>query len=383
MNISYDLSYLIIASIAIVAIIACCIIWYWLRTTIRRERRDAPGHHLSRHRHNPVMSPRAHQEWEQHGTFNPAAVEDAEGHVHLLYRAIGSDGLSTIGHASSADGVTFDHRSSFPVYRPHIDERLVSDPRPDNLKQYNPGLYSSGGGWGGHEDPRAVKIGDRIYMTYTAFQGWSSVRIAITSIAEEDLRKGRWNWRKPRFLSPPGYVNKNWVLFPEKINGKYAILHGITPKIMIDYIDDIEHFRGHIHSKRPEGVQPGRADFWDNRIRGAGAPPIKTDVGWLLLYHAIDEKEWSRYKLGAMILDPRDPSRVLYRSPQPILMPDMPYENDGKPGIIYASGALVRNGDLVIYYGGGDRHTCVARTPLESLLRWLTTYGEQPTTVSA
>jgi predicted GH43/DUF377 family glycosyl hydrolase len=201
------------------------------------------------------------------------------------------------------------------------------------------------------------------------------VRIALTSIALKDLKKERWNWKKPRLISPPGQVHKNWVLFPEKIKGKYAILHGIAPRILIDYVDDIEHFDGHIQSERPQGPQPGRDQFWDNTLRGAGPPPIKTPIGWLLLYHAIDKKDWSKYKLGAMILDTNDPSVILYRSPEPILSPDMCYENDGKPGIVYASGALIRDGRLVIYYGGGDRHTCIAETPLNDLLTWMTTYG--------
>lgn len=320
------------------------------------------------------MSPRSHQEWEANGTFNPAAVEDDEGRVHLLYRAIGADGLSTIGHASSADGAQFDRRSSFPVYRPHIEERLTKDQRPGYPTEYNPTLYYSGGGWGGHEDPRAVRIGERVYMTYTAFQGWESVRIAVTSIALKDLKNERWNWKKPKMISPPGEVHKNWVLFPEKINGKYAILHAVSPKILIDYVDNIDdpHPQVHIKSRPPKG---GRPEHWDNWMRGAGAPPLRTDLGWLLLYHAMDKKDPNKYKLGAMILDINEPTRVLYRSPEPILSPEACYENDGKPGVVYASGALIRDGQLHVYYGGGDKHTCVAKTPIKELLDWLKTYG--------
>lgn len=320
------------------------------------------------------MSPRMHQEWETHGTLNPAAVADDEGRVHLLYRAIGDDGLSHIGHASSADGVTFDRRSSFPVYQPSVDHTRSEQPL-SGPQEYNPGIYTSGGGWGGHEDPRAVTIDGRVYMTYTAFQGWESVRIALTSIAMDDLKRGRWNWKKPRLISPPNEVHKNWVLFPEKICGKYAILHTISPRILVDYVDNLDDPYPHtqIRSKAPRG---GREGYWDNWMRGAGAPPIKTDIGWLLLYHAMDRDDPNKYKLGAMILDRDDPTKILYRSPQPLLSPDMFYENDGKPGVVYASGAIVRDGQLMIYYGGGDKHICMAETHLESLLGWLMRYGK-------
>ena len=368
----------IVAALFTIAVfmIGCVAIYVLLTYWRRSSRSSGKTHDVRRHHANPVLSPRAHQEWETHGTLNPAAVEDDEGCVHLLYRAIGDNGLSTIGHASARDGLYFGRRSSFPIYRPGTEETIAEKNASNLVKEYNPALYYSGGGWGGHEDPRTVRIGGRVYMTYTAFQGWESVRIALTSIALEDLKKERWNWKKPRLISPPGEVHKNWVLFPEKINGKYAILHGIAPRVLIDYIDDLDHFRGQIESERPQGPQPGRKGFWDNTLRGAGPPPIKTDIGWLLLYHAIDKKDCNKYKLGAMILDLKNPTKILYRSPEPILAPDMHYENDGKPGVVYASGALIRDEELFVYYGGGDKHVCVAQTSLQPLLDWLVEYGK-------
>ena len=204
-------------------------------------------------------------------------------------------------------------------------------------------------------------------MTYTAFDGWGSVRIALTSITAEDFEDRNWVWEKPVLISPPGEVHKNWVLFPEKIGGRFAILHSVSPKILIDYVDDIEELGGResIKSRAPSG---GRPDFWDNKVRGAGPPPIKTPLGWLLLYHAIDLREPSKYKFGGMILDAEEPTRIIYRSPEPILTPYMPYENEGKPGVVYASGAIVKNKILYVYYGGGDKYTCAAAAPLEKVL---------------
>jgi predicted GH43/DUF377 family glycosyl hydrolase len=77
-----------------------------------------------------------------------------------------------------------------------------------------------------------------------------------------------------------------------------------------------------------------------------------------------------------MLLDLHDPTKILYRSPSPILSPDMPYENDGKPGVVYATGMVIKDGILHIYYGGGDKHVCQSETPLKPLLDWLVEYGK-------
>jgi len=217
-------------------------------------------------------------------------------------------------------------------------------------------------------------IDGRVYMSYTAFEGWNSVRIAITSIKLDDLKKGRWNWKRPKLISPEGQTAKNWLIFPEKINGKFAILHAIAPKVLVDYVDSLDGMdENTINSRPPKG---GRKDYWDNWVRGAGPPPIRTDLGWLLLYHAMDKDDPNRYKLGAMVLDVNDPTKVLYRSPQPILEPDQHYENDGKPGVVYASGAVLLGKNLMVYYGGGDKHVCIAETRLDGLLDWLVKYGK-------
>ncbi len=335
-------------------------------------------HPLIRSQSNPIVQPTSYNEWEKEGTFNPAIFEDDERNIHMLYRAVGSDGVSRIGYASSTDGVHFDDRYLYPIYEPTpvVD---YQEPRLNpEYKVYSHALYPSGGSWGGYEDPRTVVIEDRVYLTYVAFGGWGSIRMALTSISLEDFKNRHWNWKKPVCLSPPNELNKNWLIFPEKINGKFAVLHGISPEVLIDYVDDFDQFHGKnakfIQSKKPSG---GRPEFWDNRMRGAATPPIKTDAGWLVLYHAMDEKEDpNKYKIGAMILDLTNPTKIIYRSPEPILSPDMHYENDGKPGVVYASGAVIRDGNLYVYYGGGDRYVCVARTKVDSLIKWLAEHGK-------
>ena len=109
--------------------------------------------------------------------------------------------------------------------------------------------------------------------------------------------------------------------------------------------------------------------FWDSRKVGAGAPPIKTDKGWLLIYHAIGEEDPGRYKMGAMLLDIADPTKVLARSFRPILEPEEHYENEGyKYGVAYPCGAVVVDNNLLVYYGGADTVTCVAKAELSSFL---------------
>jgi len=328
---------------------------------------------LERHDSNPIIAPREGNYWEMKATFNPGAVY-ADHRVHLLYRAIGGDDISVLGYAASDDGVLFVDRSDEPAYRPCATKSTTPK---EEQKILSP-AYFSGGGWnGGCEDPRLTLIDNTIYLTYTAFEG--SRRIALSSIALEDLLNKRWKWKKPAMISPPGQINKNWVIFPEKINGKFAILHGITPDILIEYVDSLD-FDGatFIESARPSNERVElRKGVWDSRVRGVGPSPMKTKDGWLVLYHAVDERnDPGRYKLGAMILDSNDPTKVLYRSRSPILEPDFDYENNGfKSGIIYSCGAIIKDGELYVYYGGADSVTCVAMANLEKFLHELKTYG--------
>ena len=336
--------------------------------------RNATG--LHRFARNPILSPTFY-EWESHAVFNPAAFTDGE-RVHLLYRAMGPDGISRLGYASSADGIHFDERLSYPVFTPIKGMGIPTKPAADGRRGYDPEINVSGGGWAGCEDPRAVVIDDNVYMSYVAFDGWSFVRQALTSIPLEQVQKHHWKWRKPVLISKPGELQKNWVLFPEKIGGRYAILHGVSPKIHVEYIDSLEELDGkkYIESLPQAGGRgyhdPGRAHHWDNGMRGAGAPPLKTELGWLLLYHAIDQADPGRYKIGAMLLDLHDPTRVLYRTNEPILAPDEWYENDGKPGVVYTCGAVIAGPNLIVYYGGGDKRIAAARANVEHFLNALT-----------
>lgn len=325
-------------------------------------------HSLQRHHKNPLLSPKPYKDWQAGGTFNPATFKDEDGRVHVIYRAVGGDGVSRLGYASSEDGVHFDDHEHYPVFS------IGYTPETTTPKRYDRILYPSGGSFGGCEDPRMVIINERIYVTFSAFGNWGSIRVGVISIHKEDFLNKRWNWSEPLLISPPKAVHKNWVLFPEKINERFAILHSISPRVQIDFVERLEDLAYGVHVVSSEFSQSKekREDVWEDFVRGAGPPPIKTDKGWLLLYHAIDKYESHKYKLGALLLDLDDPKKVIARARKPILEPDMWYENDWKPGVIYACGAVVKNDTLHVYYGGGDKHICVAQTSLSSLLTSMT-----------
>jgi predicted GH43/DUF377 family glycosyl hydrolase len=323
---------------------------------------------LSRLPENPILGPVATSWWESQAVFNPAAVYE-DGRVHLLYRALGNDGVSRIGYASSKDGVHFDERLPYPVFTPSRDFSTAHAGRVYPALSYDTHSYASGGGWGGSEDPRLVKLDGHMYMTFTAFDGWGFLRMAMSSISAKDFIEKKWKWQAPVLLSPPNEINKNWLIFPEKINGQYAILHSVTPKIKIEYVDSLDVFDGHTRFINGSTRSGGRKGHWDSIVRGAGAPPLKTAHGWLLLYHGFDERHPEvGYKVGAMLLDLKKPEKVLYRSSAPILESKEWYENDWKPGVTYASGAVIVDKDLLVYYGGGDKHIAVAKSNLEEFL---------------
>lgn len=321
---------------------------------------------------NPIIDPKPYA-WESQAVFNPAAVY-ADGRFHLFYRALGNDGISRIGYASSKDGINFDQRLSYPIYFLENAEEMKKHWPFTSPAHYDIALYASGGGWGGCEDPRTVLMNGHVYMTFNVFNGWDSMRVAVTSIKEENLLNKKWLWNNFSYLSKLGDRQKNWVLFPEKFNGKFAIFHnldkGDPTRVAIAFVSRLDTSETPSRKDAPDPqTLPNHIVAWHKRTRSAAAPPIKTKDGWLLLYHAMDKDNTDRYKVGALLLDLKNPEKILYRAQHPILEPEEWYENDWKPGIIYASGAIVKNGKLFVYYGGGDKHIGVASIMLSDLIK--------------
>jgi len=304
---------------------------------------------------NPIIGPNPDNYWEAYQTFNPGAIILAE-RIHIVYRALGVDWISRFGYASSSNGITIDERLSYPVYQSSVDGNALS---------------ISGGGFGGCEDPRLVAIDDVVYMTYNIFDS-RGLRVGLTSIHVKDFLGKRWRWSEERIISNPGKINKNFVLFPEKVDGRYAILHSISPRIQIAYLDDLR-FDSYIESYYEACSYPGG---WELVVKGAGGPPIKTGEGWLLFYHGLDRNEPWKYKIGLMLLDLDRPEKIIYRAGSPVIEADQWYEYKGfKPGITYTCGAVLKNRELLVYYGAADKYVCMAEAPLDLVLGTLKRYS--------
>ncbi len=338
------------------------------------DKQTLPHVILKKLKHNPIIRPLIENFWESKATFNPAAFYDREK-VHIIYRAIGNDDISTLGYATSLDGVHIDWRSPQPVYTPTQPFEGTGIKMGIRESSFSP-FASGGGGYGGIEDPRITKIDETIYMTYVAYDGINPPRVALTSISEGDFHSQNWNWKDAVLISPPGLVDKNACILPEKIGGKYVIFHRIFPDILVDFVDNLE-FDGTKFLKGEYKIEP-REDYWDSRKIGIGATPIKTDDGWLLIYHAVGDKDPGRYKIGAMILDHNNPTKVLYRTKMPVIEPDEHYENEGyKSGVVYPCGAVKLKDDLIVYYGGADTVVCAATENFDYFVKKLKEHKEE------
>jgi predicted GH43/DUF377 family glycosyl hydrolase len=294
---------------------------------------------MERYVGNPILRPIEEHAWESREVFNPAAVY-LNGKVHLLYRAIGNDSISRIGYAASKDGVHIDERLPNPVYEPKV--ACEKD---------------------GCEDPRLTEIDDELIMTYTALREYSHLQvfqIAITTIKKEDFLAKKWRWTC-RKLPFPGIRNKDAVIFPEKIGGRYVMLHRIEPDLCIAFSDDLTHWCD------IKSVMTPRAHGWDNWKLGVGGTPIKMENYWMVIYHGVSVERL--YSLGIILLDADNPERVLYRSRKAILAPKRDYERFGKvPNVVFSCGNVVIGDELYLYYGAADSVICVAKMNMEKLL---------------
>ena len=235
----------------------------------------------------------------------------------------------------------------------------------------------------GCEDPRVTRLeidGEVLYLiTYTAlsapaFSGAGN-RVALAST--EDLR----TFHKHGVVIPD-LEDKDAVIFPELVGGRIAMLHRVAPNIQIVYFDSLEQlinpdaeFWSECRASLKESTVMRPKYKWEVKKIGAGPPPIRTDAGWLLIYHGVDANHV--YRAGAALLDLEDPARVIARSPHPILEPEEEYERVGDvPNVVFPEGAVVRDGTLYVYYGGADRCCCLATAALDDLLGYLLAFRE-------
>lgn len=291
---------------------------------------------LQRAKENPILTP-TKEPWENFLVFNPAAFY-FQGKIALLYRAMGKqDMISRLGLAISDDGINF-LRHNHPVY--------YGSGRPHELL--------------GVEDPRVVKIDDTYYIVYTA----------VSEDLESEVNP---NWKEQIVKKP--YINvtttknfsdfldydimikdvpgKNASLFPQKVNGEFWLLFRSG--------SDATYFANSPHlTYWPERfpVFDKRPGYWDSHRVGIGSQPIKTEKGWLIFYHGVDET--NTYRLGIIFLDLADPRKVLYRSPKAILEPEKDYEKVGFiSNVVFTCGAIEKDNSYFIYYGACDEVICL------------------------
>jgi predicted GH43/DUF377 family glycosyl hydrolase len=223
----------------------------------------------------------------------------------------------------------------------------------------NPPLFGQGDAESfGIEDCRVIQIGKTYYLTYTAVSE-SGYGVGMMSTSD-------WlNFHRHGMIFP--CPNKDCAIFPEKINGQYWCLHrprGVDlggSYIWTSVSNDIEYWGRHACIAK---TRPG---MWDSERIGAGASPVKTQRGWLEIYHGADKN--NRYCLGALLLDLDDHSKVIARSEEPIMEPVMDYEKKGFFGnVIFTNGHIVNGDNITIYYGASDEVICKAEFSINNIL---------------
>ncbi len=301
---------------------------------------------LIRHPANPVLKPEPGNDWEALNVFNPSVIIH-NGLWHMHYRAQGVDYVSRIGYAVSTDGIHW-NRLREPVLSPQGDMEAR-----------------------GVEDPRVTELDGRFYMAYTAYgrggphpgKGVMPTNITPMYAVSDNLI----HWER---IGPvvEGEDNKDHALFPERVGGKFVTFHRRPPSIWLGFSTDMLSWSGHQEILAP---RPG---LWDGKRVGAGGPPIRTDEGWLVLYHGYDEAHV--YCMGTALLDLEDPTRVLKRPKASILEPQETWEIKGDvPQVVFGCANPVVDGTVYLYYGGADRVIGVATADLAELLEWTLSEG--------
>ena len=260
------------------------------------------------------------------------SLKDTRG---VVYK--GKDYLSSISHlrlARSTDGINF-----------------TVEPKPFICPSYPDEEY-------GTEDARIVNIDGTFYINYSVVStdSWCTALATTTNFKE---------YKKQGIIFHP--ENKDVSIFPEKINNKYVALHRPNNsgfgKASIWYAEspDLLHWGNHKCIVRPRNMA------YESMKIGGGSAPIKTDEGWLCIYHAKGDN--SRYSLFALLLDLEHPWKVIRRGTTPLLEPEFDYETSGFFGnVVFTNGIVIKDGKLFMYYGSSDETTCLAVTTVKKIL---------------
>ncbi len=329
---------------------------------------------LDRHPANPILRPNPENAWEAKVVLNPAAVRDREGKFLLYYRAAGNDTqhLIHIGLAESRDGVHFERTSEKPILSPqegNFDAGCNEDPRIVEIdgvtymtyayRTYPPGQY-----WLRDADP-IKDYGVSPHAPTSMVENTTSTGLAIIQDAVRVKRLGR--------ITKSDVDDRDVVLFPEKIGGKYWRLSRPVkwsgegypcekPAIWINSSDSIMDW----DEDKTQLLMKGE-EWWEEKKIGAGTPPIKTDKGWLMIYHGVDAQ--GIYRVGAFMTELDNPCKIIGRTKHFILQPETEYERSGiYSGCVFPTGVVPVGDELYIYYGAADQFCCLATCKLNELI---------------
>jgi predicted GH43/DUF377 family glycosyl hydrolase len=308
---------------------------------------------LKRYENNPIIIPDQTSWWEKNAVFNCAVLFDGKV-IHMLYRAIGEyeNYVSRIGYASSSDGFTF-IKNKEPVLFPELDyERF------------------------GIEDPRLISVDNKIYVTYVVLSDYVKNNPSVsTALATTE---NFTYYERLGVVTLLRSEDKDVVLFPRTIADskiqRFMLLHRPSawvgpkyntekPSIWIAEGNSVTNYYNHSLLIKPE-------ETWEALKIGAGVPPIKTQKGWLVIYHGVDEKHV--YSAGAILLDLEVPTKILGRTRIPILTPEKQYEVIGDVNnVVFPTGACILDNELFVYYGAADKVCCLATVELNEILDYL------------
>jgi predicted GH43/DUF377 family glycosyl hydrolase len=267
----------------------------------------------------------------------------------MLYRAQDRKGTSSLGYATSRDGIHFERRSE-PVL-------------------FAEAPYEKGGGV---EDPRLVKFGKTYYLTYTGYNNVDGVGAdkkdaQLCLATSTDLM----HWQRQGIIFPAykGKWNVKWTksgaIVPKKINGKYWMYFlgdqlGRDTQMGVAYSTDLLHWTEALDHP----VLSSRAGSFDAHVVEPGPAPVLTPDGILLVYNGADDKDL--YSTGWVLFDKHDPTKVLARATEPMFSPALDWEKVGQvPNVVFVEG-MVRDGKRwLFYYGGADKHVGVATVPVQ------------------
>ncbi|MBW2966537.1 glycosidase [Candidatus Woesearchaeota archaeon] len=269
--------------------------------------------------------------------------------TNLIYLKEGVCRLQHISHFRkvilSKDGFTVEHIEDTPSFAGRL----------------NDGDY-------GVEDPRIIKIKNKYIMTYVAVSKNEGVSTFLA--VSNNLKK----WQRKGLIFRE--TNKDVVLFPEKIKGKYVALHRpqgfyvfSRPSIWISYSPDLIYW-----GKEKSIIQP-RPNSWETDKIGSGPPPIKTKKGWLLVYHGARKKDNKKeYNAGTILLDLKSPEKIIARTPanKPLIIPSKTYEKKGfVSNVVFPTGAVadLDKKHLLIYSGGADSVVTVKKFSFKEIFK--------------